>query len=99
MEEFSVPVYNIPIKEWVLLRDKINWFGYGFWNVTDQWKRTEFATYYNKYNKTPVSMILLNHPKKFVILVWATGNWNADCIKRKHSGAEILSALPPLCAL
>jgi hypothetical protein len=80
--------FNTSIAQWallqqVLLSKKIQW-----WNVTNQWKRTE---YNNTYPTIPYAMILLQYYKPVVILVW--GNSRFKTIETRHTINQIITQL------
>jgi hypothetical protein len=79
---------NTSISQWavlqkVLLSKNIKW-----WNVTNQWKRTE---YNNTYETIPYALILLQYYKPIVIIVW--GNSRFIKIENKHTINQIISKL------
>jgi hypothetical protein len=79
---------NTNIAQWAILQQvflskKIHW-----WNVTNQWHRTEYK---NTYPTIPYAMILIQYYKQIVIIVW--GNNRFKTIENRHTINQIMSKL------
>jgi len=85
--------FNVNQKMWLELKPQL---GHDYWNVIDQWQRTEFAAHANKFLRTPIYLILLKSSHKFVIIVWGKAAWDTDGFIEHSSVSAVLKELPPV---
>jgi hypothetical protein len=90
--------FNTNIQQWATLQNALALKKIEFWDVSDQWDRTEYKDKYAPAK--PFAMILLKACKKIVILVW--GNARYYAIEDKHTINKIITGideiLPRACA-
>ena len=88
-------IYNVSTKDWILLNKILKDMDWGYWNVRDQWSKTnDLKKHYDKYLRSPIALFMLKSPVKFVIVVWGNTAWREDCILHRHTYTEVLKALP-----
>ena len=97
--------FNTNIAQWETLQKALAEKKIEFWDVSDQWDRTEYKAKHAPVK--PYAMILIKGCKKVVILVWRSTRYatiedgvktskTTDSINKIITG--IGEALPPPCA-
>jgi hypothetical protein len=86
--------FNITQKDWAILKDALNQTGWTYWNVIDQWYKMPVSKHYDKLERTPIALILLNYSQKYTITVWGRTAWEAGIISEQHNATDVIKCLP-----
>lgn len=81
--------FNTNIQQWASLKKVLADKKIEFWDVTDQWNRTEYKDTHAP--AVPFAMILLKACKKIVILVW--GNARYFGLEDRHTINKIITGI------